>query len=322
MAEGTAEKPIIFTSILDNIEVGQKMGTNLTSEDVEKWGGLIILGKAPISAENGDTEAQIEGIPADDTFGAYGGDNPTDNSGTLTYVSVRHGGALIGEGNEINGITLGGVGSGTTMNHIEVFATLDDGIEFFGGTVNLTDVIISYQQDDGLDIDQNFSGTITNFLVQHGGTSTDEGLEIDGPENATYTTGLFTLKNGIVRSLGGSDPGTPADLKSKAQGTIDNVIFADYGSGDDLIKIRASYNDSDCSAKTDAFTHLTDANPTLKLVSSKFGGVEVYTGSTVCTVSSEDQAAAEAAAVSSSSAAGADTSVFADWTVASLSGLL
>jgi len=322
MAQGTANKPIIFTTIEDNIEVGQLMGTNLTEEDVEMWGGLVILGKAPISAENGDTEAQIEGIPADEPFGTYGGSLSDDNSGTITYVSVRHGGALIGEGNEINGITLGGVGSGTTMDHIEVYATLDDGIEFFGGTVNLTNVIISYQQDDGLDIDQNYSGTVTNFLVQHGGISTDEGLEIDGPEGTTNVDGLFTLKNGIVRSLGGTDVGTPADLKSKAQGTIDNVTFMDYPSGDELIKIRASYNDADCSAKEDAFTHFTDATPTLNLMTSNFAGVTVYTKSTVCTVSDADQTAANNAASPSGSAAGADTSEFENWTIASLLGIL
>ncbi len=320
MAVGTSAKPIIFTSIEDNIEIGQLMGSNLTSEDVEKWGGLIMLGKAPISAENGDTESQIEGIPASDAFGAYGGDIANDNSGTLKYVSVRHGGALIGDGNEINGITLGGVGSGTIMDYIEVYATLDDGIEFFGGTVNVSNLIISHQQDDGIDIDMNYSGIITNFLVQHGGNSTDEGLEIDGPEGSTNTTGLFTLKNGMVKSLGGADGGTPADLKSKAQGTIDNVIFSGYAAGDDLLKIRASYQNDCADAKADAFTYLIDANATLKLIESNFEGVKVYTKVDGCSVPNADQTAAEAVSTPSTSAAGANTTVFANWTAASIAG--
>ena len=322
IAQGTAAKPIIFTSTLDNIKVGELMGTNLTKNDNSKWGGLIILGKAPISAKVGDTEAQIEGIPADDTFGLYGGTDATDNSGILTYVSSRHGGALIGDGNEINGITLGGVGSGTTMDHIEVYATFDDGIEFFGGTVNLTNVVVSYQGDDGLDIDQNYAGTITNFVVEHGNTdTTDEGLEIDGPENATYSTGLFTLKNGLVMSLGGVDGGSPADLKSRAQGNIDNVVFSGYASGSDLIKIAATYDDANaCAIKADAFSNFTASN-TLKLITCSFAGVEVYTNST-CTVSSTDQAAADSNAISDSNATGADISVFADWTAASISGTL
>ncbi|MCF6351508.1 MAG: hypothetical protein L3J06_00715 [Cyclobacteriaceae bacterium] len=320
MAEGTAAKPIIFTSIEDNIAIGELMGSNLTSEDVEKWGGLIILGKAPISAESGDTESQIEGIPASEAYGAYGGDIINDNSGILKYVSVRHGGALIGDGNEINGITLGGVGSGTIMDYIEVFATLDDGIEFFGGTVNVSNLVISHQQDDGIDIDMNYAGTITNFLVQHGGNSTDEGLEIDGPEGSSNIAGLFTLKNGTVMSLGGADVGTPADLKSNAQGTINNVIFTGYAAGDDLIKIRASYQNNCANAKTDAFTHLTNIDATLQLVESNFVNVKVYTKVEGCSVPVADQTAAENATASSANAAGANTSVFANWTAASIAG--
>ncbi len=322
MAEGTAAKPIIFTSVEDNIKIGELMGSNLTNEDVEKWGGLIILGKAPISAENGDTESQIEGIPASDTFGTYGGDIANDNSGTVKYVSVRHGGALIGDGNEINGITLGGVGSGTTLDYIEVYATLDDGIEFFGGTVNVSNLIISFQQDDGIDMDQNYAGTITNFVVQHGGNSTDEGLEIDGPEGSTNTGGMFTLINGSVMSVGGSDAGTPADLKSKAQGIIENVVFSGYAAGDDLIKIRASYQNNCADAKTDAFTHLTDVNPTLQLVTTEFVDVEVYTKVDGCSVPATDQTASEEATTPSNSATGANAAAFADWTVASITGSL
>ena len=80
---------------------------------------------------------QIEGIPASDLNGLYGGTEATDNSGVLKYISIRHGGANIGEGNEINGLTLGGVGSGTTIENIEIVANDDDGIEWFGGTVNV-----------------------------------------------------------------------------------------------------------------------------------------------------------------------------------------
>lgn len=329
-AKGTAAAPIIFTSAEDNIQLGQLIGTNLGSEDKELWGGLIILGNAPVSTETDDTEGQIEGIPAEEGFGRYGGTNANDNSGTIEYVSVRHGGVLIVEGNEINGITLGGVGAGTTISNVEVFATLDDGIEFFGGTVNVTNAIVSYQGDDGLDIDQNYAGTVDNFVIYHGGTDTDEGLEIDGPEGETYTEGLFTLQNGLIASLGGVDGGTPADLKSKAQGTIKDVIFSGYEDGDDLLKVRASYSNDCADASEDAWLHLTDAssNVPLKLMNSNFTGIEVYTASknddesADCTVSSDDQTAADNASVPSSGAAGANTTVFASWTAASINGLL
>jgi len=133
-AEGTADSPIIFTTINDNIMPGEKLSPNLDEFANSEWGGLIILGYAPVSAGDGDFIAQIEGIPADDIFGRYGGDDPTDNSGILRYVSIRHGGISIGADNEINGLTLGGVGSGTVIENVEVVANKDDGIEWFGGT--------------------------------------------------------------------------------------------------------------------------------------------------------------------------------------------
>ena len=138
-ALGTKNSPIVFTSESDNISLGGSYPSNGPSLSVESrglWGGLIVLGKAPCSFAGDVTELQIEGIPTSDKNGLYGGTDVTDNSGTIQYISIRHGGAEIGEGNEINGLTLGGVGSGTTIDHIEVIANVDDGIEFFGGTVN------------------------------------------------------------------------------------------------------------------------------------------------------------------------------------------
>src|SRR5690606_8393666 len=183
-AVGTADKPIIFTTVLDNIKVGEKRGTNLTerAEDRGKWGGLVVLGRAPISYA-GSLEAQIEGVPAQEKLGLYGGDNSEDNSGRIEYVSIRHGGTEIFGGSEINGLTLGGVGSGTVIRNIEIFANYDDGIEFFGGTVNVSNVLVAHQGDDGIDVDQAYKGTVDGFMVIHSG-DTDKGLEIDGPEGA------------------------------------------------------------------------------------------------------------------------------------------
>ena len=116
IAEGTAESPIIFTSVADLIIPGQIASPNLQPALNGLWGGLLVLGKAPISAS---AEAvQIEGIPASDLNGLYGGTDPLDNSGSIKYISIRHGGANIGEGNEINGLTLGGVGSGTVIENV------------------------------------------------------------------------------------------------------------------------------------------------------------------------------------------------------------
>lgn len=273
MAEGTAANPIVFTSILDNIVQGQKVGTNLTRTDNELWGGVVICGNAPSSTENGDTEGNIEGIPADAGYGKYGGTNAADNSGTLKYVSIRHGGISIGEGNELNGLTLGGVGTGTVIDNIEIYATLDDGVEFFGGTVNASNILVYYQGDDGLDIDQNYSGTVENFAVIHGdGIGTDESLEIDGPEGSTYTDGLFTLKNGYCK-LEGTE-GSQGDFKSGAQGNVMNVTFE----GGQKVKFRTKF-DGSCGHKSDAYKNLaTDNKLTFSTINLGTSTVSVYDG--------------------------------------------
>ena len=234
-ANGTAEKPIVMTSVLDNINVGQRNGSNLDETDKGLWGGLIILGKAPISADA--ATALIEGLPADEPWAAYGGTDAADNSGSISYISVRHGGTLIGDGNEINGITFGGVGSGTKVENVEVFATLDDGMEFFGGTVNVTGASVTAQGDDGYDIDQAYAGTISNFVYVAGDDS-DHGFEIDGPEGTA--TGHFTLKNGTL--MGGH--GEYADFRDGAMGTMENIFMFGFSESSDweLDDSLSSYN--------------------------------------------------------------------------------
>ena len=325
-AVGTPDMPIIFTSVSDNIALGEKVGTNLQREDNQLWGGVIILGKAPVSAENGDTQSTIEGIPPEEGYGQYGGSNPNDNSGTLSYVSIRHGGISIGEGNEINGLTLGGVGSGTTISNIEVYATLDDGVEFFGGTVNLDKFLSYYQGDDGVDIDQNYAGTVSNFAVIHGdGIGTDEGLEVDGPEGSTYVDGLFTINNGIC-ILEGSD-GSAADFKSDAQGHVMNVTF--QSQVPKPVKFRTKF-DSNCEHKEDAYAHLV-ANPaTLWFTDSKLdGGVLVYDGNasdanpTTCpTVLADANTTAAGLVVVNGAGSSFDYATTFSWTCAALRGQL
>ena len=243
-ASGTATEPIIFTSINDNIEVGQTAGTNLDETNSGLWGGLIVLGSAPCSF-SGDVEVvQIEGIPADDTFGLYGGNDATDNSGVYQYISIRHGGALIGEGNEINGLTLGGVGYGTLIDNIEVVANVDDGIEFFGGTVNASNLLIWAQGDDALDIDQAYSGTINNAVVVLG-TNSDHAFEIDGPEGTA--TGSFTLKNVTIVGNSVTENGEYADYRSGAMGTTENIYAYGFKDSSDVELdndvVATNYND-------------------------------------------------------------------------------
>ncbi|PIB34185.1 hypothetical protein BFP72_01440 [Reichenbachiella sp. 5M10] len=230
MAEGTADAPIIMTSTDDDIEPGQLAGTTLDQDDKGKWGGLVLLGKAPVSAKTDNP--QIEGVDASDTNGQYGGDDANDNSGVLKYVSIRHGGAQIAEGSEINGLTLGGVGAGTSISYVEVYGNSDDGVEFFGGTVDVSNVLVYAVGDDGLDVDQSYAGTVDNFVV-YVDENSDEGLEIDGREGAMDDT--FVLKNGSILSIAGAS--TTADFKSKAKGSVTNVVFENG-----KVKLSASFD--------------------------------------------------------------------------------
>lgn len=230
-AVGTAEAPIIFTSTADNITCGETAGTNLDQDDRGRWGGLIVLGNAPCSFSGDILETQIEGIPADDTFGLYGGSDPADNSGVLSYISIRHGGALIGEGNEINGLTLGGVGNGTIVNNIEVVANVDDGIEFFGGTVNASNLLIWSCGDDALDIDQAYSGTIDNAVVVLGNIS-DHAFEIDGPEGTG--SGSFILQNTTIIGNTDTENGEYADYRSGATGATNNIYAYGFKDSSDI----------------------------------------------------------------------------------------
>eukprot|EP00968_Pinguiococcus_pyrenoidosus_P022301 scaffold3126_cov279-Pinguiococcus_pyrenoidosus.AAC.2 len=162
-AAGTRSNQILFTSA-----VAEK---NLPREGL--WGGLIILGNAPVF---GGTTT-IEGLT---TGGSYGGNAEDDSSGVLQYVRVWYGGSVIGQDNEINGITFGGVGRGTLVDFIEVAFNLDDGVEFFGGTVDAKHVSVLFAGDDGVDTDQGYQGRLQYVFVVLGENS-NHGAEMDGP---------------------------------------------------------------------------------------------------------------------------------------------
>ncbi|MEN8927372.1 MAG: hypothetical protein ABF242_01725 [Flavobacteriales bacterium] len=244
MAIGTAALPIVFTSVADEITntdlvAGNYGSPNLDSDVDGLWGGVIILGKAPISASNAGsdvTQVQIEGIPTSDANGLYGGTDATDNSGSITYVSIRHGGANIGSGNEINGLTLGGVGSGTVIENIEIVSNQDDGIEWFGGTVNVTNVVSWNCNDDALDTDQAWSGTLDNFVVI---TPAGHCFELDGPEGTFSAT--HTIMNGTV--IAGNGTKNAEDLinvDANSMVNLTNIHFKGIQTGQMVNRVTAA----------------------------------------------------------------------------------
>lgn len=234
-AMGTADAPIIFT--FD----GDMGGTSATTRG--QWGGLIILGNASLNSNPG--ESAIEGIPTNEPRGLYGGSDDSDNSGVLNYVSIRHGGTLIGGDNEINGLTLGGVGNGTTIRNVEVIGNKDDGIEWFGGTVDGQNLIVAYCADDALDYDEGYRGG-NQFVIVHqdpAADAADRGGEHDGgtdPETAMpYATPVFFN----VTSIGNTGSRT-LTFRDNAGGEYHNSIFVNFGRGIDIEDLEGQDQDS------------------------------------------------------------------------------
>jgi len=177
MATGTAGNPVVFTSLQrDNLKPGL-------------WGGIVINGNAPINnckAGEPICEGLSEGIKNDTP--KFGGNNASDNSGVLKYVRVEYAGFELAKDNELNGITFNGVGSDTEVDYVQVYRNADDGVEFFGGTVNVRHLVLTDNDDDGLDWDMGWSGKAQFVVIElENGTEDSNGIEADNlksPMNA------------------------------------------------------------------------------------------------------------------------------------------
>ena len=217
-ANGTAAAPITFTSILDPADMLDLRGN---------WGGLIINGYAPISTTGGVNFVEgLEGVP-------YGGTDPADNSGVLSYVRVWHGGRSIGQDNEINGITLAGVGSGTTVENCEVAWNLDDGFEMFGGTVDLKYCSVVNVGDDSFDTDEGYQGR-GQFLFVHRDGESDRCMEMDNKTNDNLDSQPRShpvFSN--MTCMGGGADSDMAKLREGTGGDHRNLIMVD-GAGDGI----------------------------------------------------------------------------------------
>jgi hypothetical protein len=229
-AEGTAEAPIIFTAESDDVNDPEDFG----STDRGLWGGVIVLGRAALNSPSDSGSPitdNIEGIDINEPRGIFGGSDDTDNSGVLRYVSIRHGGTLIGADNEINGLTLGAVGSGTTIEFIEIFANLDDGIEFFGGTASVKFASVAYCGDDSFDYDQGWRGKGQFWFTIQDSDSGDGG-EHDGDidDNTRLPIAKPTIYNATFIG-GGVDAGNGArafHIRDNAGAEYYNSIFTDF----------------------------------------------------------------------------------------------
>ncbi len=227
-AEGAADKPIIFTAEGDDVSDPNDMA----ADDRGLWGGVVLLGNAPT---NEPTTPHIEGIPESEAT-SYGGDDPEDDSGIFRYVSIRHGGQALAPGNEINGLTFGGVGSRTTIEYVEVYNNQDDCFEWFGGTAQTRFLVGAFCGDDAFDYDQGFSGkgqfwfTIQPAEVGQG----NRAGEHDGGDTEKTAQPYSTPQLYNVTYLGGGvENGDPENqafaIRDNGGGHYSNSIFSDFG---------------------------------------------------------------------------------------------
>jgi len=208
-ALGSATHPIIMTSSDDDVQIGGTYSSgspNLTASDNGLWGGLVVLGKARISPSSNAQVAIAEGIEASNAWAEFGGTDDADNSGVIEYVTIKHAGAALTSDNELNQLTLCGVGNGTTIQNIEVYAGSDDGMEFFGGTVDVTNFLAYHVSDDSVDTDFAFSGSVDNaVIIQHPTLSSDHAMELSGRLGTYEAANAYTFSDFTIVAGGITD---------------------------------------------------------------------------------------------------------------------
>jgi len=235
MAEGTADEPIIFSSILDDVNDTTDF---IDNQRLGLWGGIIICGDASTNTDNNGNE-QVEGIPSTlpSSVGTFGGSDDDDNSGVLRYVSIRHTGVALASNNEIQGLTLAGVGRGTTIEYVESYASADDGIEIFGGTVNMKYVAIAFAEDDMLDLDQGYTGNMQFvFIIQSAGFGDRLG-EWDGadtPEDGTPFGQIDMYNMTMIGSRPANTDNRTITFRANGGGYVQNSIFLEQSRGIDV----------------------------------------------------------------------------------------
>lgn len=222
---GTASKPVVMTS-------------GLTTKKAGDWGGLVICGKAPINrVSGGASTAQSEVADL-----AYGGTVANDNSGSIRYLRIEYAGAAFNSEKEFNGASLFGVGSGTTFEYVETYQGADDGFEFFGGTVNTSNLISFGNEDDQFDWTEGWSGTNTNWYGKISFGKGNRGIEADNFELGFANT---PIANPTITNITLVGPGSGASsliytenqglkLRRGTKGIFSNVVLSSWATGVDV----------------------------------------------------------------------------------------
>ena len=277
-ARGTADNPIIFTADADNSTSGY-------------WGGLIINGKAPLSGASAGTVGATE----IDNNQPYGGTDASDNSGVIEYVELLYTGARSSADIEHNGLTLNGVGNGTTINNIYIAEGADDAIEFFGGTVNVTNLLAVNCDDDCFDFTQGYSGTLTNCygIWESGFTSTEEdprGVEadgnLDGNGHEHTPQANFTINNMTIANYSASQAMQDAiKVRRLAKATINNALVIGSGEIEQLVDLTDSKDNADQGTVVNVTNNATNVDELTNSGNPAEADVNIVAGNTGADVS-------------------------------------
>lgn len=270
IADGTKTAPIVFTS---DQPVGQRARGD--------WGGLIINGHAPLNLPTGF------GLGEGDT-GAYGGTDPNDNSGILRYVRVEFAGIEFSPDNELNGIAFQGVGRGTIVENIQVSHNKDDGIEMFGGTVDIKRAVLTYIGDDSIDWTFGWSGRLQFAVVQQRADNADRGIEADnnGNNNDLLPRSNPTIYNitllGDRSTTYGPESTNGMTLREGTAGTIRNAIV--YGFKGNGIQVSTSATLAQAASGALSVANTILFNNGTNLHSSTVAGIQRHAGGTLTIV--------------------------------------
>ncbi|WP_133407661.1 hypothetical protein [Parashewanella tropica] len=219
MATGSKQRPIVMTSEEDVISGA--------TPSRGQWGGLVLLG-------NGLTNKCSDKANCDVSFEVgshnYGGNNNADNSGQLSYVVVKYAGFKVNDTQEMNGISFAAVGSGTQVDHIQVHANGDDGVEFWGGAVNLKYVYLTHNFDDSLDWTNGWTGKVQHLYITHEDGQANRGIEADSHKSAgatpisNPTLSNVTILPGVDTKNASGDKGEGIILRVATKGSLHNLL--------------------------------------------------------------------------------------------------
>lgn len=275
-AEGTENAPITFTADAADAKAGY-------------WGGIIINGKAVIS---GDSKVMNEGATEVDNNILYGGNDNSDNSGVLTYVRILYSGARSSADIEHNGLTLNGVGNGTKIENIYIAEGADDAIEFFGGSVNVSNLLAVNCDDDCFDFTQGYCGKLSNcygrwessFVSTESdprGVEADGNLDGNGPDHTPQAD--FTIENMTIENLAsGQSMQDAIKIRRGATAHIKNAVVKGNGAIENIIDLTDSKGDAGTGTEIGATNEASNLTSDAIKAKAEYPGVKIASGNNGC----------------------------------------